>query len=78
MKTKRGLPFKNIINTQVVVVSQPLVRVISHDQFVTMLPTGWGDYHVLAEDGSERATTHAVMTEAEVLEHFGVDLKEYQ
>lgn len=77
MNTLTGIPFRNIINRQVLVAAETTLKLIYPEQVVTILATGWGDYHVIVEEGAAKESTYHRMTAAMVNTKFDIDPKEY-
>ncbi len=77
MLTKDGIPFKNYIGHKVVKTTENMVKALYSDQCVTFVQTGWGDYHVMVEDGLNRSVTHAVLTHDEVFDQFNINILQH-
>lgn len=77
MNTLTGIPFKNMINRQIVVAEERTLKIIYNEQVVTIVGSGWGGYHVIVEEGSAQKSGYALMTEAEVNDKFDIDIKQY-
>jgi len=77
MNTLTGIPFRNMINRQVFVAEEQTLKLIYPEQIVTILATGWGDYHVIIEEGSAKESAYHLMSASMVNEKFDIDIKKY-
>lgn len=76
MNTLDGIPFKNIINMQILAAEEQTLKLIYPSHIVTILASGWGDYHVIVEDGQVKESSYNIMTEEMVNDKFGIDIKQ--
>jgi hypothetical protein len=77
MNTLTGIPFKNMINKQILVANEQTLKIIYPEQVVTILATGWGDYHVIVEEGTTRESIYNLMSDDMVNDKFDINIKEY-
>ena len=77
MNTLTGIPFRNMINRQILVAEEQTLKLIYPDQIVTILATGWGDYHVIVEEGHAKESVYNLMTEEMVNHKLEIDIKQY-
>ena len=77
MNTLTGIPFRNMINRQVIVADERTLKLVYPAQVVTIMGTGWGDYHVIVEEGGEKKTNYSLMDETTVNDIFDIDIKQY-
>lgn len=74
MKTASGIPYRNIINSRVVLMNERVLRIFYCEQQVIIIADGWENYHVIIEDGHTQETDYRTMTAEEVQRNFNIDI----